>query len=134
MEDDISDSGLSQFEAEIEENLSSASPDTSARNDTNDHVSDDAMDVDSEDDVKPSHNKGRKGGSTREYFDPELYGLRRSVCLPRLGISVFRCQGVDRANPNRVVRELSRKDLCLKYVHYANSINMPGRHLGGRRR
>jgi hypothetical protein len=93
MEDDISDSGLSQFEAEIEENLSSASPDTSARNDTNDHVSDGAMDVDSEDEVKPSHNKGRKGGSTREYFDPELYGLRRSVCLPPIG--VFRCQGVE---------------------------------------
>jgi len=83
MEDDLSDGGLSQFEAEIEENLSSASPDTSARNDTNDHLSDDAMDIDSEEDVKPSHtNKGRKGANTREYFDPELYGLRRSVWFP----------------------------------------------------
>lgn len=83
MEDELSDSGFSQFEAEIEENLSSASPDTSAHNDTNDDASDDAMDVDSEEDVKPSHtNKGRKGANTREYFDPELYGLRRSVCFP----------------------------------------------------
>jgi hypothetical protein len=80
MEDDLSDSDLSQFEAEIEENLSSASPETSAPNDTNDHASDDAMEVDSEDDVKTSQaNKARKGGNTREYFDPELYGLRRSV-------------------------------------------------------
>jgi hypothetical protein len=82
MEDDLSDSGLSQFGAEIEENLSTASPDTSARNDTHDHVSDDAMDIDSEEDAKPSNSKGRKGGNSREYLDPELYGLRRSVCFP----------------------------------------------------
>ena len=80
MEDDLSDSDMSQFEAEIEENLTSASPETSGHNDTNDHASEDAMDVDSEDDAKTSNaNKARKGGNSREYFDPELYGLRRSV-------------------------------------------------------
>lgn len=80
LEDDLSDSDMNQFEAEIEENLSSASPETSGHNDTNDLASDDAMDVDSEDDAKTSHaNKARKGGSSKEYYDPELYGLRRSV-------------------------------------------------------
>src|SRR2546423_15152197 len=80
MEDDLSDSDMSQFEAEIEENLTSVSPETSGHNDTHDHASEDAMDVDSEDDAKTSNaNKARKGGNSREYFDPELYGLRRSV-------------------------------------------------------
>jgi TATA-binding protein-associated factor Taf7 len=84
--DDMSDSDLSQFEAEIEQNLSSASPESSpvnGANDDDDNVSedDDAMDVDSEEDVKPSYaNKGRHRASTKEYYDPELFGLRRSVC------------------------------------------------------
>ena len=86
MDDDMSDSDLSQFEAEIEQNLSSASPESSpinGANDDDDNVSedDDAMEVDSEEEVKPSHaNKGRHRASTKEYYDPELFGLRRSVC------------------------------------------------------
>lgn len=90
LDDDVSDSDLSQFEAEIEQNLSSASPETSHVNGTNnddDNVSEDAMEIDSEEDVKPSHhNKARHRASTKEYYDPELFGLRRSVCIPFLGI------------------------------------------------
>jgi hypothetical protein len=90
LDDDVSDSDLSQFEAEIEQNLSSASPETSHVNGTNnddDNVSEDAMEIDSEEDVKPSHNnKARHRASTKEYYDPELFGLRRSVCIPSLGI------------------------------------------------
>lgn|SRR5579862_9802740 len=67
-----SDSDLSQFEAEIEKNLSSASPPVNGTKDD----SEDPMDVDSEDE-KPIKTKRRT--STKEYFDPELYGLRRSV-------------------------------------------------------
>ena len=85
LSDDLSDSDLSQFEAEIEQNLSSASPETSQVNGTNnedDNISDDAMEVDSEEDVKPSlSNKARHRTSTKEYYDPELFGLRRSVCV-----------------------------------------------------
>jgi hypothetical protein len=79
--DDFSDSDLSQFKAEIEQNLSSVSSASSTLSGANENVSDDAMDVDSEDDVRPSHaGKGRRRGSTKEYYDPELYLLRRSVC------------------------------------------------------
>jgi hypothetical protein len=81
LEDDLSDSGLSQFGAEIEKNLSS--PESSTLNGTNDNGSDDAMDVDSEDDAIPSHaNKGRRQGNAKQYLDPDLYLLRRSVCCP----------------------------------------------------
>ena len=82
LDDDLSDSDLSQFKAEIEKNLSSVSPESSTLNDTaNDHVYDDAIDVDSEDDVRQLHTgKGRRRGSTKEYLDPDLYLLRRSVC------------------------------------------------------
>ena len=82
MDDDMSDSDLSQFEAEIEKELSS-SPESGTLNGANGHASDDAMEVDSEDDVRPSHaGKGRRQGSTKEYMDPDLYLLRRSVCYP----------------------------------------------------
>jgi hypothetical protein len=69
-----SDSDLSDLEAEIEKDLSSASP----VNGTKDS-SDDDMDIDSEDE-KPSKNKKRN--NAKEYYDPELYGLRRSVSTP----------------------------------------------------
>ena len=81
-DDDISDSELSQFQAEIEKDLSTASPESSARNGTNEHASDNAMDVDSEEDeqVKPMHvKKSQRRVNTKEYYDPELFGLRRSV-------------------------------------------------------
>jgi hypothetical protein len=79
-EHDLSDTDLSQFQAEIEQNLSSASVGNSPPNGTTDHVSEDAMDVESEEEVKPMHvNKAHKRTTTREYYDPELFGLRRSV-------------------------------------------------------
>jgi len=80
MDDELSDSDLSQFQAEIERNLSSASPETSPQNVTTEHVSDEHMDVDSEEDVKfPGSSKSRKRANMKEYYDPELFGLRRSV-------------------------------------------------------
>jgi hypothetical protein len=80
MDDGLSDSELSQFEAEIEKDLSST-PESGTPNGANGHASDDAMDIDSDDDLRPSHaGKGRRRGSTKEYFDPDLYLLRRSVC------------------------------------------------------
>jgi hypothetical protein len=83
LDDDLSDSGLSQFGAEIEKNLSSVSPESSTLNGRNDNGSDDAMDVDSEDGAITSHaNKGRRQGNAKEYLDPDLYLLRRSVCRP----------------------------------------------------
>lgn len=68
-----SDSDLSQFEAQIEKDLDSASPINGVKDD-----SDDAMDIESEED-KPV--KGKRRTSVKEYYDPELYGLRRSVSL-----------------------------------------------------
>jgi len=84
-DDDLSDSDLSQFQAEIEQNLSSASPESSPPNVTTEPVSDEAMQVDSEEDTRPVNaNKGRRRVSAKEYYDPELFGLRRSVspCQP----------------------------------------------------
>ena len=80
-DDDRSDSEFSQFQAEIEQELFIASPEGSAPNGTNEHASDDAMDVDSEEeDVKPMHvKKTQRRVGTKEYYDPELFGLRRSV-------------------------------------------------------
>lgn len=84
-DDDLSDSDLSQFQAEIEQNLYTASPDSGAPNGLgmNEHDgSDEAMDVDSDDDSKRRHvNKTPRRTSGKEYYDPELFGLRRSVCV-----------------------------------------------------
>ena len=77
--DDLSDSGLSQFEAEIEQNLSSTSPGGTSGDAAHLHVSNDPIDVDTEE-LKPANaNKARKRTHAREYYDPELFGLRRSV-------------------------------------------------------
>ena len=80
-DDDLSDSVLSQYRAEIEQEMCSASPEGGALHGTNEHASDDAMDVDSEEeDVKPMHvKKTQRRVSAKEYYDPELFGLRRSV-------------------------------------------------------
>jgi hypothetical protein len=79
-DEDLSDTDLSQFQAEIEQNLSSASPESSPLNGTTEPVSDDVMQVDSEEDTKPvNSNKGRRRVNAKEYYDPELFGLRRSV-------------------------------------------------------
>lgn len=79
-DDELSDSDLSQFQAEIEQNLSSASPESSPPNGTTDPVFDEVMLVDSDEDMKPVNvNKGRRRTSAKEYYDPELFGLRRSV-------------------------------------------------------
>jgi len=79
-DDDGSDSEMSDLEAEIEQNLSSASPGSIASNGANEHGSFEAMDIDSEDDVESPHvNKTSRRVSTKEYYDPELFGLRRSV-------------------------------------------------------
>jgi hypothetical protein len=99
LDDGLSDTSLSQLEAEIEQGLSSDSPDSRSHGiavngtSTKDgSLSDDAMDVDSDDDegnqAVPSHPKKRV--SEREYFDPELYGLRRSVSptLPDFSIDL----------------------------------------------
>jgi hypothetical protein len=78
--DDLSDSDLSQFQAEIEQNLSSASPESNLpQNGANEHNFTEPMDVDSDEEVRQSHVSRNKRTVTREYFDPELYGLRRSV-------------------------------------------------------
>lgn len=116
--DDVSDSDLSQFEAEIEQNLSSASPETSHINGTNnddDIVSDDTMDVDSEEEEKPSHAKARHRASTKEYYDPELFGLRRSVWFPFLDIVGY-LVCIYETDPSRAGRALSRRDSCLMYA------------------
>jgi len=78
-DDDLSDTDLSQFQAEIEQNLSSATP--GSRNGTTEPVSDDAMDVDTDEEQveQANSNKARRRVSTKEYYDPELFGLRRSV-------------------------------------------------------
>jgi hypothetical protein len=74
-EDSPSDSDLSQFEAELTKSLSTASADTLPR-----HVpAEESDEADSDDETQ-----GLRQGKTRrtivkEYFDPELYGLRRSV-------------------------------------------------------
>lgn len=78
-DDDLSDSDLSQFQAEIEQNLSSASPGSSPANGAILQASDDAMDVDTEDMKQANMANFRKRTVVREYYDPELYGLRRSV-------------------------------------------------------
>jgi len=79
-DDYLSDSGLSELGAEIEQNLSSATPDGSEQDDDEEHGYDDVMDVESEEDVKPvQENKSRKRTAAKEYYDPELFGLRRSV-------------------------------------------------------
>jgi hypothetical protein len=79
-DDDLSDTDLSQFQAEIEENLTSASPESSPLNGTTEQVSDDVMQIDSEEESKPVNpNKGRRRTTAKEYYDPELFGLRRSV-------------------------------------------------------
>jgi len=90
-DDDLSDTSLSQLGAEIEQGLSSALPDGRSRfaNGTSSQdvsPSDDAMIIESDDeDVKqPVSSRSKKRVSGREYFDPELYGLRRSVSLTAL--------------------------------------------------
>ena len=90
-DDDLSDAALTQLEAEIEQGLSSASPDGLSRlangASTKDvSSSDDAMIIESDDeDVKqPVFSRSKKRATEREYFDPELYGLRRSVRLTAL--------------------------------------------------
>jgi hypothetical protein len=111
-DDDLSDSDLSQFQAEIEQNLSSASPGRSLPNGTNEHGSDEVMEVDSEDDVKPTHvNKVRRRMSTKEYYDPELFGLRRSVSR----CSLHTCILSSLTDPGRHVREQNQIDLSSMY-------------------
>lgn len=80
-DDDLSDSELSHFQAEMEKNMSTALVESSAPDGTNENMSDDAMDVDSEEeDVKLMHvKKAQRRVNTKEYYDPELFGLRRSV-------------------------------------------------------
>src|SRR5271170_4593772 len=113
-DEDLSDTDLSQFQAEIEQNLSSASPESSPPNGTTEPVSDDVMQVDSEEDTKPVNlNKGRRRASTKEYFDPELFGLRRSVS--HLQVS-FQSEIVQRLIWCRDGREQSRIGLCLMYL------------------
>jgi hypothetical protein len=81
-EDDLSDSELSQLQAEIERSLSSASPETSLPIRSNENVFDEVIEVDSDEEIKRiSESKSRKRVTTKEYYDPELFGLRRSVCL-----------------------------------------------------
>ena len=81
-DDDLSDSELSQLQAEIERGLSSASPGTSPPTRSHENVSDELIEEDSEGEIKPaSASKSRKRVTTKEYLDPELFGLRRSVCL-----------------------------------------------------
>jgi hypothetical protein len=80
---DMSDSDLSQFQAQIEHDLSSASPESSHLHGGHNNVSEEPMDVDTDEEVGLAHvNKGRKKTSTKEYYDPELFGLRRSVSHP----------------------------------------------------
>ena len=116
-DDDLSDTDLSQFQAELEQNLSSASPESSPLNGTGEVVSDDVMQVDSEEETKPVNvNKGRRRVSAKEYYDPELFGLRRSVS--RLS-SMIRCwmgEIVRRLIWCRDERERSRIDSCLMYL------------------
>jgi hypothetical protein len=84
-EDDLSDSELIEFQAEIEQTLSSSSPETNPPNQSNEHVSDMIIEGDSEDEAKSEGvSKSRRRVTTKEYFDPELFGLRRSVCLSLL--------------------------------------------------
>jgi len=90
-DDDLSDTSLSQLGVEIEQGLSSALPDGLSRlangMSTNDvSPSDDAMIIESDDeDIKqPVSSRSKKRVTEREYFDPELYGLRRSVRLTAL--------------------------------------------------
>jgi hypothetical protein len=136
-DDGLSDTSLSQLEAEIEQGLSSDSPDSRSHGiavngtSTKDgSLSDDAMDVDSDDDdgdrAVPSHPKKRVSG--REYFDPELYGLRRSVCstLPHLCLDlVLRWSFVEvEADCARVVLGLNRIGLCFMYpILYQRTAN-----------
>ena len=81
-DDDLSESGLSELGAEIEQNLSSATPEGSGEGDDVEHDSDDAMDIESDEDSRPmQENRPRKRASVREHYDPELYGLRRSVWI-----------------------------------------------------
>jgi hypothetical protein len=112
-DDDGSDTEMSDLEAEIEQNFSSASPGSSASNDANEHGSFEAMDIDSEDDVKSPHvNKATRRVSTKEYYDPELFGLRRSVCrflAPPLWWTFFTLE----TDPSRGVQERNLIDLCL---------------------
>ena len=79
-----SDSDLSDFQAEIEKDLSSAMPGSSVHGNGEDAESEDAMDVESDEDNKPvqTNKSSSRRMSTKEYFDPELYGLRRSVDIP----------------------------------------------------
>jgi hypothetical protein len=80
-DDDLFDVGMSQFINEIEHDLSSASPAIDRYNGTNDPDPDEMMDIDSEEEVKLPHvNKAPRRVPAKEYFDPELFGLRRSVC------------------------------------------------------
>jgi len=79
-----SDSDLSDFQAELEKDLSSAMPGSSVHANGEDAESEDAMDVETDEDnkpVQPNKSTSRRM-STKEYFDPELYGLRRSVDIP----------------------------------------------------
>jgi hypothetical protein len=95
-DDDLSDTDLSQFQAEIEQNLSSASPESTPLNGTTEPVSDDVMQVDSEEDTKPMNsNKGRRRATAKEYYDPELFGLRRSVSRSPTVVSGRDCTETD---------------------------------------
>ena len=112
-DDDGSDSEMSDLEAEIEKNLSSASPGSSASNGANEHGSFEAMDIDSEDDIKSLHmNKTPRRVSTREYYDPELFGLRRSVCRFLAPPSWWTLHTLE-TDPSRGVQERNLIDLCL---------------------
>jgi|SRR5271168_3228535 len=113
-DEDLSDTDLSQFQAEIEQNLTSASPESSPLNGTTEPVSDDVMQVDSEEDSKPvNSNKGRRRVSAKEYYDPELFGLRRSVSHSRVS---FQDEIVQRLIWCRDGREQNRIGLCLMYL------------------
>src|SRR2546423_35864 len=75
-QDSVSDDDLSQFGAELEKSLSAASSDVPNANPL---VQEDSEDAESEGETNAvTHHKGRRT-SVKEYFDPELYGLRRSV-------------------------------------------------------
>ena len=119
-DDDLSDAGMSQFIDEIEHDLSTASPGINEPNGTNDNGPDELMDVDSDEEIKSSHvNKPPRRATAKEYFDPELFGLRRSVCVfsPFYFCGGFECSGTDLG---RVVHGRSLIDLYLMYLYPLN--------------
>jgi hypothetical protein len=78
-EADISDSDLSQLEAEIEKNLTYLSQPRHSQSHPPEDMSGEPMDIDAEDEIKQINAAKNKRTVAREYYDPELYGLRRSV-------------------------------------------------------